>query len=300
MSRFKNYIVIGTGCVATSCAEGLLRRNCVPVLIESRKTGLTSLRNTCEKKGIRYLSLLGKDITEYLITIDEPSLIISAANRYLFPVKVVDKPNFTIINYHGALLPKHPGRNAEAWAIYSGDVQGGITWHYVLSGVDTGAIIDQRSVPITDKTTSMNLLRQYGQLAVESFEGFVERLLNENVAAKNQTEKHQLHFSWEKPNDGVLELDWSGEQMSSFLRAMDYGPLQTLGAPQMVFCGDTYSIEKYKIQPKIVLGEMIRFSPKTEIMVLQKNNIEITMQLKKNNNGKIDANFEGNSSRCGL
>lgn len=281
MSRFKNYIVIGTGSVATSCAEGLLKRNGIPVLIESRKTGLSSLRSSCEKKGIQYLSLQGKAITEYLMAIKEPSLIISAANRYLFPLEVVDKSEFTIINYHGALLPKHPGRNAEAWAIYSGDSEGGITWHYVLSGVDTGAIIDQRCVPITDKTTSMSLLRQYGQLAVESFESFIERLLNETIAAKNQTEKHQLHFSWEKPSDGFLKLDWSGNQISSFLRAMDYGPLQTLGVPHVVFCGDTYSIEKYKIQPKACLGEMTRFSPETGAMVLQKNDIEITMQLKK-------------------
>ncbi len=281
MSKFEKYFVIGTGSVALACADTLKGLNLKPTLIESRKSGLSSLRASCDKKGIDYLSLQGGDLKDFLNAIEEPSLIVSAANRYLFPAEVVAKPNLTIINYHGALLPKHPGRNAEAWAIYEGDKEAGITWHYVSSGIDTGAIIDQRSVPITEKTTAMLLLKQYGQLAITSFNGFIKDLIEGHVTAKQQTEKSTLHFSWEKPNNGVLDIKWRSEQISAFLRAMDYGPLQTLGVPQVVFCGDTYSIEKYRIQPKVCLGEMTRFSPETETMVLQKNDIEITMQLKK-------------------
>lgn len=281
MSKFEKYFIIGTGSVAHACADTIKGLNLKPTLIESRKSGLSSLRASCDKKGIDYLSLQGGDLKDFLNAIEEPSLIVSAANRYLFPAEVVAKPNLTIINYHGALLPKHPGRNAEAWAIYEGDKEAGITWHFVSSGIDTGAIIDQRSVSITEKTTSMLLLKQNGQLAIASFNDFIGDLLNDNITPRTQTEQYPLHLSSQKPNDDFLDLNWTGEQMSRFLRSMDYGPLQTLGIPQVVFCGDTYSIEKYKIQSKDGLGEMTRFSPQTEIMVLQKNDIEITMQLKK-------------------
>lgn len=281
MSKFEKYFVIGTGSVALACADTLMGLNLNPTLIESRKSGLSSLRASCDKKGIVYLSLQGGDLKVFLSALEESSLIVSAANRYLFPAEVVAKPNLTIINYHGALLPKHPGRNAEAWAIYEGDKEAGITWHFVSSGIDTGAIIDQRSVPISDKTTSMLLLKQYGQLAVASFNDFVGDLLNNNISSRKQTEQHPLHLSSHKPNDGFLDLNWSGEQMSRFLRSMDYGPLQTLGIPQVVFFGDTYLIEKYEIQSKEGLSEMRRFNPETDVMTLQKDSLEIIMQLKK-------------------
>lgn len=272
---------MGTGSVALSCADSLKSLGLNVVLIESRKSGLSSLRASCDKKGIPFLSLQGEDLKGYLYSIETPSLIVSAANRYLFPPEIVTKANLTIINYHGALLPKHPGRNAEAWAIYEGDNEAGITWHFVSSGIDTGSVIDQRSVPITDKTTSMMLLKQYGQLAIASFNDLIPNLLNGTISSRKQAEHHVLHLSWHKPNDGFLDLNWRGEQMSRFLRSMDYGPLQSLGTPQVVFCGDMYFIEKYQIQPKTNIAEMRRFCPETGVLTLQKNSIEIIMQLNK-------------------
>ena len=54
--------------------------------------------------------------------------------------------NKLIINYHNSLLPKHPGRFAEAWSIFEEDKKSGITWHLVVPEVDKGKIILQKDI----------------------------------------------------------------------------------------------------------------------------------------------------------
>lgn len=279
MGVYNKIYVIGTGAVANSCAFCFKKAGEDVELIESRPATVPTCKQFCEKKGIAYQQLSSDVLKPFLLALNEPTLIISAANRYLFPKEVVEKDNITIVNYHGALLPKHPGRNAEAWAIYDGDKKAGITWHYVGSDVDAGNILIQKSTPITEETTSLMLLRTNSKLAVEGLKEILQGLLAGTLRGTKQTERHPIHYSWMKPNDGVLDLNWSAEKISAFLRAFDYGPLQTMGTPQLNFNGESYSIGKYTINKIHNVGESICLDKET--MMLNRENYNIIMQLKK-------------------
>jgi phosphoribosylglycinamide formyltransferase-1 len=67
-----------------------------------------------------------------------------------------------IINIHPSLLPAFPGLAAVQQAIDYGAKLVGATVHFVDEGVDTGAIIQQSSIPLppdTDAPTALTLLR---------------------------------------------------------------------------------------------------------------------------------------------
>ena len=55
-----------------------------------------------------------------------------------------------ILNLHPSLLPAFPGRSAIADALSAGVTETGVTVHYVDAGVDTGPIIAQWRVPVTE------------------------------------------------------------------------------------------------------------------------------------------------------
>lgn len=246
--KYDKCLVIGTGTVANDCANLIKKTGIEVELIESRESDYSVSKQFCEQRAIPYKLLIGKELDTFLMEITEKILIVSASNRHLFPNEVVNKPNFTIVNYHGALLPKYPGRNAEAWAIFEGDEEAGITWHFVSSDVDAGNIIIQKSTPITEKSTSLSILNTNSQLAVSALSEILPQLLKDNVTGKKQLERHPVMYSWMKPNDGFLDVNWDSCKISRFLRSMNYGPLKVLGDPHVIIDGEDYTIGRYRIK----------------------------------------------------
>jgi phosphoribosylglycinamide formyltransferase 1 len=67
-----------------------------------------------------------------------------------------------IINIHPALLPRHGGpgmhgRHVHEAVLAAGDAESGATVHYVDEGVDSGAVILQRRVPVLPGDTPESL-----------------------------------------------------------------------------------------------------------------------------------------------
>lgn len=62
-----------------------------------------------------------------------------------------------ILNVHPSLLPSFPGLDAQAQALEFGAKVAGCTVHFVDEGVDSGAIVVQRAVPILDEDTAESL-----------------------------------------------------------------------------------------------------------------------------------------------
>jgi phosphoribosylglycinamide formyltransferase-1 len=62
-----------------------------------------------------------------------------------------------IINIHPSLLPAFPGLEAWRQAVEAGAAVSGCTVHYVDAGMDTGAVIAQREVPVMAGDTPESL-----------------------------------------------------------------------------------------------------------------------------------------------
>jgi len=248
--EFTNYLVIGTGTVALKVL-GILRNNGLePQFILSRDEGKESVKAFCDRNEIKWSLLQGKEITKFLGEINDSTLVVSASNRYLFPKSVILNPNLYIINYHAALLPDFPGRNAEAWCIYNRREVGGITWHEVLPEVDAGMILGQEEVAVDSKMTSLKLLMLYSKMAIKSFDKILSNVMTGEwtVREQNQSTERQLYYSWQRPSEGVLNAEMETAEMSALLRCYDYGPLEVLGELSFHWNGDNWLIKEYSIK----------------------------------------------------
>ena len=70
-----------------------------------------------------------------------------------------------VLNIHPSLLPAFPGLDAQRKAFEAGVKVAGCTVHFVDEGTDTGAIIDQATVPVLPQDTAETLRQRI--LAVE-------------------------------------------------------------------------------------------------------------------------------------
>ena len=101
-----------------------------PKKFSSRKEYEILIADECEKAGCEFIVLAG-----YM--------------RLLSPWFVAQYKN-RIINIHPSLLPNFPGTHAIQDAIEAGAKMTGCTVHFVDEGIDTGSIIAQREVVISN------------------------------------------------------------------------------------------------------------------------------------------------------
>lgn len=230
-SRFNLIIIIGCGKIANDLIRYVKKMQ--PgygyqlKFIESELNEFSNIKKICKEIDVPYEQISNKDLmTQLLLGFEEPTLIISAGNYYIFPDTVTAKQNFEIINFHNALLPKFSGRNAPTWAIYCGESVSGATWHYVNEKIDDGKIISQRQISIKADIKAYELTKEIMELAFIAFQDFFEQLLVLHIQGTPQLERdlpRKIFYSCEIPNNGICSLDTPANEIYKLLRAMDYG-----------------------------------------------------------------------------
>lgn len=113
----------------------------IPSIVIAYAKGGTEVRETAEREMTAALESFGADL-----------VVLAGFMRILTPLFVGRWKN-KLINIHPALLPRHPGAHGIADSFASGDADLGVTVHWVDEGVDTGAVIAQRSFPRTPGLT---------------------------------------------------------------------------------------------------------------------------------------------------
>ncbi|MEO0234099.1 MAG: phosphoribosylglycinamide formyltransferase [candidate division WOR-3 bacterium] len=100
-----------------------------------------------------------------------PDLILLAGFMRIIPIKIVEKYYLKIVNIHPSLLPSFKGKDAQKQAFEYGVKISGCTVHFVDRGVDTGPIIAQMCVDISDaksvEDVSKKILEKEHQLYFE-------------------------------------------------------------------------------------------------------------------------------------
>lgn len=252
---FEKIIVVGTSRLLCCCA------------LESQKylpTEVIENAHSPENKAL-YKALAGVpcrrsdklDTMDYLDGIAEKTLVVSALNTYLFPKRIIEKNNMTIMNFHPALLPKYPGRNSEAWVIFDGEIETGITWHFIDENVDNGFAVIQKNVTVEQNDTAASLFAKLLKKGEECFGEILTRVLDDTVVKTPlNTNPADIKLSKDIPNNGYFDLNWDFEKAGRFLRCMDFGFRPQFPAPRIIINDNSYLWKKYVIKntPNRVCG----------------------------------------------
>jgi len=115
------------------CLERAARLGIPTAVVGYAKGGTTEARRDAEARMTGALEAAGADL-----------VVLAGFMRILTPL-FVGRWKGRLINIHPALLPRHPGAHGIADSFASADPDLGVTVHWVDEGVDTGAILAQRS-----------------------------------------------------------------------------------------------------------------------------------------------------------
>lgn len=117
-----------------------------------------------------------------------PDLLVVVAYGQILRQAVLDLPSFGCINVHGSLLPRWRGAAPIQRAILEGDSETGICIIQMDKGLDTGDILTQRNVPISNTTNSDELIGTLSQLGIEALIDVIHQIENQSLRPLLQTE----------------------------------------------------------------------------------------------------------------
>ena len=125
-------------------------------------------------------------LRKYKVTPTNGLVCLAGFMRIISPYFIKEYKN-KILNIHPALLPAFPGLDAQKQAMKFGAKYSGCTVHFVDEGVDTGPIIIQEIVKISDKDTEKTLTKKILTKEHEIYPKAVELFAKKKLSIKGRS-----------------------------------------------------------------------------------------------------------------
>jgi len=150
----------------------------------ARKLGIqTEVIDSSKYKGkrLQFDKEIISTLRKYKVTPTNGLVCLAGFMRIISPHFIKEYKN-KILNIHPALLPAFPGLDAQKQAIEFGAKYSGCTVHFVDEGVDTGPIIIQEIVKIsnndTEKTLAKKILRKEHEIYPKAVQLFAKKKIS--------------------------------------------------------------------------------------------------------------------------
>ncbi|QJR08976.1 Methionyl-tRNA formyltransferase [Usitatibacter rugosus] len=134
-----------------------------------------------------------------------PDVMVVAAYGLILPAAVLAMPGKGCINIHASLLPRWRGAAPIQRAILAGDPETGVCIMQMETGLDTGPVLLERSIPIAPRDTAAGLTRSLAALGAEALVDALGRL--ESLAPKPQDATRATYAA--KIDKSEARIDWT-------------------------------------------------------------------------------------------
>lgn len=144
----------------------------------------------------------------------------------IFSPDFLDLPTHGWINLHYSLLPAYPGPAPVQHAILQGEKQTGVTVFRLDEGIDTGPIVDQKTLDVADSDNSATLLVKLtdlgAMLLVSVLQAGEERI---DAAHKQDFSTGVIHAIKPTRQSAKLDFTLSASSQLNKIRAMNPEPM---------------------------------------------------------------------------
>jgi len=161
----------------------------------------------------------------YVLSNWDPDVIIVAAYGKILRPQILEFPRFGCINVHASYLPRWRGASPIQAAILNGDQTAGVTIMKMDEGIDTGDIITQKEVGISEFETTASLTEKLATIGAKLLVNTLSPYIKGKIIPEKQLSKNATYAGLIKKQDGLLDFQKSAEELERQIRAYDPWPI---------------------------------------------------------------------------
>jgi methionyl-tRNA formyltransferase len=152
----------------------------------------------------------------------QPDLLLVVGWTRLVGQEVLSLPRFGAVGFHASLLPRYRGRAPVNWALINDEPETGNTMFFLDSGIDSGDIIDQREIAITDDDDCRTLYEKVAAAATNMLDDNMELLKAGRAPRRPQDHSLATVMPKRSPRDGVIDWEKHSRELFNWVRAQTH------------------------------------------------------------------------------
>ena len=160
-----------------------------------------------------------------------PDVMVVAAYGLILPQWVLELPRLGCLNIHASLLPRWRGAAPIQRAIEAGDARTGVTIMQMDEGLDTGDMLLERIVPISDETNAAQLHAALAQAGGEAIVQALDALANGGLTARKQPEDGVTYAAKLDKAEAALDCSQPAQLLARRVRAFNPVPGAAIRLP---------------------------------------------------------------------
>jgi methionyl-tRNA formyltransferase len=160
-----------------------------------------------------------------------PDLMVVAAYGLILPEWVLSLPAYGCFNIHASLLPRWRGAAPIQRAIQAGDAETGVTIMMMDQGLDTGAMLLTRPIPITPEHTAASLHDELAAVGAQAIVQAIEELQHGTLMACPQPAEGATYAAKLEKSESPLDFSQPAEVLARRIRAFNPVPGSTMHLP---------------------------------------------------------------------
>lgn len=243
------------------------------------------------------VELLEQSGGEIAISVNWPTII---------PEPVRNSFHHGIVNCHVGDLPQYRGNATMNWAIIEGESEAVVTLHQMDSGLDSGAILSQESLELTEETYIKDVYRFAEQVTPKMFVDVVDGFETGTITPRPQPDDPAaaLRCYPRIPEDSYI--DWS--RAATYLARLVRASAEPLPGAYTYLDGDRLSVWRAHAESpsKSVLGtpgQIAERRPESgEVAVVTGDGFLVLERVQLKNNPRVEATtvIESHRTRLGI
>ena len=151
----------------------------------------------------------------------EPDLALCTGFPWLIPAEAIAVPKHGIVNGHPSLLPRYRGPFPVAWAVRNGETEIGMSYHLMDAQFDTGNVLAQQRIPLTEDDTMETLFGRFPEFTADLLATVFERLGRGDRGEPQEGGEYQSVF---EPDYWFADLTQTREEVHRQTRAWSFIP----------------------------------------------------------------------------